>query len=164
MKEFSRNRTQSVLMTWPQITANDGLLAKIYMDFCGEYPEYNVVMTDDAFKGSMTRLLSDEIDLAMLHVPENADLSKFTFSPVAKASVYVTLPEDHPLAGEDYISFKMLENETVLTFRPDSLIRTELDKAADRAGASLSVTSVNQIDVAKKLVLDGHGITFMTMD
>ena len=100
----------------------------------------------------------------MLHVPENADLSKFTFSPVAKASVYVTLPEDHPLAGEDYISFKMLENETVLTFRPDSLIRTELDKAADRAGASLSVTSVNQIDVAKKLVLDGHGITFMTMD
>ena len=164
MKELSADRTQSILMTWPQITANDGLLTKIYMEFCAEYPQYDLVMTDDSYRGSMTRLLSEDIDLAMLHLPDGVDLSKFIFTPIARGRVFAVLPEDHFLAEEDYISLKMLENETLLTFRPDSLIRIELDKAAEKADASLSITSVNQIEAAKKLVLDGHGITFMTMD
>ena len=164
MKEMARKRKQTLMLTWPSITVNDHLLSSIYTRFCRLFPEYSVIIQDDTIKGTITRLMSEELDLAMVHLPESQDMTHFTYIPVTDSKVCVILPENHELAWEDEISYEMLKDQTILTFQPGSLIRSEIEMNFSRMGITPSIISVNQMDFAKKLVLQKQGISFGTMD
>ena len=152
------------MLIWPSITANDFILPKIYTQFQSLFPNYQVIVQDDTIQGTMTRLLSEDVDLALVHLPDNQDLTSFAFIPICESSVWVLLPEGHPLAEESEIAFPLLKNETIFTFQPGSLIRRKIQDQMTRANIHPQIVSVNQMDVAKKLVLQGDGISFVTMD
>ena len=63
--EMSERKKHSLMLIWPSITANDYILPKIYTDFHRQYPIYNVVVQDATIQSTMTRLLSEEVDLAI---------------------------------------------------------------------------------------------------
>ena len=162
--EMAQQRRYSIMLIWPSITANDFILPKIYTQFQSLFPNYQVIVQDDTIQGTMTRLLSEDVDLALVHLPDNQDLTSFAFIPICESSVWVLLPEGHPLAEESEIAFPLLKNETIFTFQPGSLIRRKIQDQMTRANIHPQIVSVNQMDVAKKLVLQGDGISFVTMD
>ncbi len=164
LAEMNERRKRSLMLIWPFITANDFILPKIYTDFHKQYPYYNVVVQENTIQTTITRLLSEEVDLAMVNLPENQDLTELSFIPVMESSVWVMLRQGHPLEEQTSISFEMLKNETILTFQRGSLIRRRIEECCEKAKIRPEIISVNQMGVAKNLVLQGDGITFATMD
>ena len=162
--EMSARRSHSLFLIWPSITANDYILPKIYTDFHKQHPGYNVVVQDATIQSTMTRLLSEEVDLALVNLPDNQDLNAFSYIPVMESSVWVMLPRNHPLQDQPSISFQMLHDQTLLTFQRGSLIRKKIEESCEKANITPKIISVNQMDVAKKLVQQNYGITFITMD
>ena len=164
ISEMSERRKRSLMLIWPFITANDYILPKVYTDFHKLYPHYSVVVQEATIQTTFTKLLSEEVDLAMVNFPDNQDLAGLSFIPVMNSSVWVMLPQGHPLEKQEEISFEMLRNETLLTFQRGSLIRTKIEECCEKAQIHPEIISVNQMSVAKNLVLQGNGITFTTMD
>ena len=162
--EMSERRKHTMTLIWPSITANDYILPRIYTDFHIKYPIYNVVVQDATIQNTITRLLSEEVDLAMVNLPDNQDLTAFSFIPMLESSVWVMLHRGHPLENQEAISFEMLQDQTILTFQRGSLIRKKIEECCEKAKVRPKIISVNQMDVAKKLVLQKYGITFTTMD
>ena len=162
--EMSEQRKRSLMLIWPSITANDYILPKIYTDFNKQYPLYNVIVQDATIQSTMIKLLSGEADLAMVNLPDNQDLSEFSFIPVMISSVWVILHRGHPLEEKTAISFEMLKDQTFLTFQRGSLIRKKVEESCEKAKIKPRIISVNQMDVARSLVLQGYGISFTTMD
>ena len=162
--EMSERKKHSLMLIWPSITANDYILPKIYTDFHRQYPIYNVVVQDATIQSTMTRLLSEEVDLALVNLPDNLDLTAFSYIPVMESSVWVMLHRAHPLAQQSAISFEMLEDQTILTFQRGSLIRRKIEDSCEKAKIRPAILSVNQMGVAVKLVQQGYGISFTTMD
>ena len=164
MAQLGEMRKRRLMLIWPSITANDYILPAIYTEFHRQFPQINVVVQDATIQSTMTRLLSEEVDLAMVNLPDNQDLTAFSFLPVMESSVMVMLPEGHPLENEMSISFEMLQEQTILTFQRGSLIRDKIEDGCKKAKIRPKIISVNQMEVAKQLVLQGYGITFTTMD
>ena len=164
IEEMSERRKHTLILIWPSMTANDFILPKIYTEFHSLYPSYHVVVQDSPIQSTLTRLLSEEVDLAMVNLPDNQDLTAFSYIPVMESSAWVMLRRGHPLENQAAISFSMLRDQTIMTFQRGSLIRRKIEESCEKAGVRPKIISVNQMDVGKKLVLQGYGVTFATID
>ena len=162
--EMSDQQKHSLKLIWPSITLNDYILPKIYIDFHRQYPVYHVIVQEATIQTTITRLLSEEVDLAMVNLPDNQDLTDLSYIPVMESSVWVMLPRGHRLENQEAISFRMLQSETLLTYQRGSLIRKKIEENCEKADVRPKIISVNQMEVAKKLVQQGCGISFPTMD
>ena len=100
----------------------------------------------------------------MVNLPDNQDLTAFSYIPVMESSVWVMLHRSHPLVQHPSISFEMLGDQTLLTFQRGSLIRRKIEESCEKAKIRPKIISVNQMGVAVQLVQQGYGISFTTMD
>lgn len=164
MKEMADARKRLLTVAWPSCTVNDSILTKIYTDFHELYPQYQIALIDDTIQNTLVRLSSEDIDLAFVHIPDDFNLEAFEFIPVLCCEVCVMLPRNHRLAGNERISCQMLEAERIFTFQPGSLIRQKLEDSFRKASVCPEIVNVNQIEVAKRMARQGHGITFSTKD
>lgn len=164
MKEMAEARERLLTVVWPSCTANDSILPRIYTEFHELYPQYQIALIDDTIQNTMIRLLSEDVELAFVHIPDGLNLDAFEFIPILCCEVCAMLSKAHPLSRYEKIPWNRLGSERIYTFQPGSLIRQKLEEGFRKASAFPEIVNVNQMEVAKRLVKQGGGITFSTID
>lgn len=105
------------------------------------------------------RLLYGAYDVGVSSLPipvEGLDTHR-----LAKASLSVMVPRDHPLAQRPVIGVTELRSEQYVALNRHSAIRTAVDDALARSGEELVVShEVSTSDVAYWFVRNGMGFTF----
>lgn len=123
-----------------------------------KYPQVRLKILEGFVPSLHDMLLQGGVDLAILNQPVSG--SEVTLTPLLAESIcLIGRPVDMPAARK--IRIKHLDGlPMVLTGLPKSGVRLEVEAAAARAGVNLNVmVEVESVQVAKRLVSDGIGLT-----
>lgn len=105
-------------------------------------------------------LREEKIDLGLSSFIDNSP--DILFDPFIKQDMVVVVPEDHPLAVKDSISFKELDGLPFVNFGENTGIRHYIDDILDEAGVSPNnIVSVEEDSSMLGFVSHGFGVTIM---
>lgn len=129
--------------------------------FCDRHKDAVLEVLSGTYEQGERALLSREVDLAFVHVPERLPgLRVHRVFPSRSACV---VPLDHPLAALDTISALDLELVPLILLGRQSQHRREVDMAFRRAHVNPQVLAeVHSVGVACAMVARGMGVTIVT--
>jgi DNA-binding transcriptional LysR family regulator len=113
---------------------------------------------DICIRGLGLWMSRSNVDLAVVALPfAQTDLHQIIF---AEADVVAVLPKGHRLAARRVIDMQDLAAERFIALRPSTLLRTQIDMAAARAGTALNPSiETSSGATACELVARGLGVT-----
>lgn len=105
-------------------------------------------------------LREEEIDLGLSSYIE--ECSDIQFDPFIKQEMVVVVPNDHPLAEKDTVSFKELDGLPFINFGENTGIRHHIDTVLETAGVKPDIiVSVEEDSSMLGFVSHGFGVTIM---
>lgn len=123
------------------------------------YPQVRLRIVEGFAPSLHDMLLQGAVDLAVLNGP--MQMSNLVSVPLLREDMcLIGLPGDERLRGSRVKLRRLAGVPLVLTGVPKSGLRLELEAAAARSGVELNaVVEVESLEVAKRLVLQGIGLT-----
>jgi DNA-binding transcriptional LysR family regulator len=133
------------------------VLAGVVREWHRSLPEVTVTVHESALPEELHRLLDDdEVDVLLRPGPAP---ERYTSVPVADEEIVVTVPEDHPLAGQDTVRLGDLEGARLVHFADDNSLRGWLDRSLAEAGVRCEVVMRTSItSAAPQLAAAGLGV------
>ncbi|WP_198084568.1 LysR family transcriptional regulator [Variovorax sp. E3] len=124
------------------------------------FPQANVDLREESYKGTLRVLLAGEAELAVFDVRgSDIQLAGIQSRECRKDDLVAVMPKVHPLASKGSVSLEMLLEQDLIGTRPDSCLMENLREAAKGVGRDLRVKrSVDTIEAARSLVGAGLGI------
>jgi LysR family hydrogen peroxide-inducible transcriptional activator len=122
----------------------------------GAHPKVHVIVVDATTTSLVPRLLSDELDLAVVNLPvTNTEVST---EPLFDEDRLLIAPADHPLAGRDRVGLAELAEHELLLEPSGTAFRDELDREAAGAGIELRAKAeVDGLRLIATLAFQGYG-------
>jgi LysR family hydrogen peroxide-inducible transcriptional activator len=120
------------------------------------HPKVHVIVVDATTTSLVPRLLSDELDLAVVNMPvTNPEVST---EPIFDEDRLLIAPDDHPLAGQSRVSLVDLAHHQLLLEPSGTAFRDELDREAAAAGIELQAKAeVDGLRLIATLAFQGFG-------
>jgi DNA-binding transcriptional LysR family regulator len=121
-----------------------------------EHPKVHVIVVDATTTSLIPRLLSDELDLAVVNLPvANPEVST---EPIFDEDRILIAPNEHPLAGRSRVGFADLGDHALLLEPSGTAFRDELDREAAAAGIELHAKAeVDGLRLIATLAFQGFG-------
>jgi len=121
-----------------------------------KHPKVHVVVVDATTTSLVPRLLSDELDLAVVNLPvAHADLST---EPLFEEDRILVAPLGHPLADRERVTFADLAEHELLLEPSGTAFRDELDREVGAAGIELRPKAeVDGLRLIATLAFQGFG-------
>ena len=136
------------------------ILTRLLKRLHAEHPGLTIRVEESGTPQLLESIRLRHLDLAIVFLP--VDAPDLLLAPVAKLSLAVAAPPEHPLASRKRIQFKALANEKWISFPPGNPGRIHLDSACEEAGfrpvIEAEVTSFSQL---KSFVEAGYGLGFL---
>ncbi len=164
MQSLHESKEEVIRLVWPSCFIHDYLLPTLYTDFHNLYPNYQIACTESTIDDTMKDLLSDRLDIAYVHIPDNYDTNQFDFVPIICCEMCALVSKDNPLANMESLTFQQLADQNIYAFQKGSLYRRKLKEAFDRHHLDPKITCLNQMTIIKKLVSQNYGVSFVTID
>lgn len=164
MSEARLTREIAIRLSWPSCFVHDYLLPRLYTDFHDLYPNYQIICIESTINETIRLLLSDQLDVAYVHIPDSYDTNQLEFIPIICCEMCVLVSKDNPLSTAKKLSISQLSSEQIFSFQQGSLYRKKLEETFVLHNINPSITSVNQMQIILKLVSENYGISFATVD
>jgi LysR family hydrogen peroxide-inducible transcriptional activator len=121
-----------------------------------EHPKIHVVVVDATTTSLIPRLLSDNLDIAIVNLPVTDP--ELVSEELFDEDRLVVAPSDHPLAGRGRIRFTDLEDHDLLLEPKGTSFRDELDAEAAAVGITLRPRAeVDGLRLIATLAFQGFG-------
>jgi LysR family hydrogen peroxide-inducible transcriptional activator len=120
------------------------------------HPKVHVIVVDATTTSLVPRLLSDELDLAVVNLPvTNPDV---VVEPLFDEDRILVAPDGHPLADRAQVSLADLAGHPLLLEPSGTAFRDELDREATAAGLELQAKAeVDGLRLIATLAFQGFG-------
>lgn len=102
-----------------------GLDTEVFLSFQREHPNIYFQVKEWSKQKCIDKLNKNEVDVALLVTP--LDLKQFHTHRLTEGYMYVAIHKNHPLAKQEAISFKQLDDETIITGSDDNALRELFD-------------------------------------
>jgi DNA-binding transcriptional LysR family regulator len=132
----------------------NGYLAKAVATFLQERPNLRVALQSLTSPQVVDRVASREVELGVVHEPVVS--TEVETELLVRSSIGCLLPDSHPLAAKAEIPVQALADYPVITYLPQNLFRSYVDKALSAAGIAPQI--VAQVSVSLTgILLAYHG-------
>lgn len=144
------------------ICAFDRIIPKLIHQFCQQYPETEVNLTEMSKSNQIQALLEHRIDLGFCYAPiTQTELKTVT---ILSEPLAVVLPLNHPLAQREQIELRLLHSESFILcpqdIKPD--VRQQIIQLCTHAGFQPQIVrEISPPEVQLRLVESGMGISLM---
>ncbi|MEU4232400.1 LysR family transcriptional regulator [Nonomuraea sp. NPDC026600] len=144
--------------TLPSIAAV--LLPRMISAFRRQRPQVAVRIMDGLERAVLGRVLSGDADFAITTVGASPD--RLEHRPLIRDQFHAVLPEGHPLADRDEVTWEDLAAEPFLAVGPESSVRRLTDAAFAQAGAGPTLAAeAGNVATVGGLVAAGLGVSAM---
>ncbi len=134
--------------------------------FMDIYPEVTIELTEVWSEELISKLLSHEIDIAILNPVFPADcnfLSMTDCYPIVEDSLMLVVNASHPLSNSPYVLLDDLKQLKMIMLSGHSSVRKTISKAFEKSNINpLIVCECSGTDTMIGLVADGMGVSFLT--
>ncbi|MET0904266.1 MAG: LysR family transcriptional regulator [Acidimicrobiales bacterium] len=121
-----------------------------------EHPKVHVIVVDATTTSLIPRLLTDELDLAVVNLPVASP--EVSTEPLFAEDRILIAPDDHPLAERSRVAFAELGDHALLLEPSGTAFRDELDREAAAAGVELQAKAeVDGLRLIATLAFQGFG-------
>lgn len=135
------------------------LFAKLFATYRRVYPGVEIILCEHGSKKLEEMLLANEIDLAASLLPAD---DAFDYQSVRKDPIDLLVPEDHPLAARESVTWKELQDLPFILFGPEVALNPLVLQACEQNGFTPTLAaSSHQIDFVIELVAAHAGISFL---
>lgn len=158
-----KTKSTSTLTIGFSICAFDRIIPDLIHQFRQEYPETDINLTEMSKEKQIAALLNRQIDLGFCYAPiTQPELESVT---ILSEPLAVVLPLDHPLAQQEQIELRSLQNESFILcpqdIKPD--VRQQIEQLCISAGFELKIAQeASPPEVQLRLVESGMGISLMS--
>jgi DNA-binding transcriptional LysR family regulator len=136
------------------------LIPPLLGDFTRRYPEIAVKVDLGNSEEMIGRLLSGEVDLAVVASPIRC--RKLASIPIVKEELVAIVPRDHPLSQRDVVSFKDLVPYPLILREQGSSTRKAVLSHFESMGLRPSVLlEVKSTEFIKEWVAEGKGVSVL---
>lgn len=147
-----------VMATLPSVAAV--LLPQMISTFRGRRPDVSVRIMDGLERAVIGRVLNGDADFAVTTVGAASD--RLEHRPLIRDRFRAVLPQSHPLAGRDEVTWEDLAAEPFLAVGPESSVRRLTDAAFEQAGAMVTpAAEAGNVATVGGLVAAGLGVSAM---
>ncbi|MEU7856270.1 LysR family transcriptional regulator [Nonomuraea sp. NPDC049141] len=144
--------------TLPSVAAV--LLPRMISAFRRQRPQVAVRIMDGLERAVLGRVLSGDADFAITTVGASPD--RLEHRPLIRDQFHAVLPEGHPLADRDEVTWEDLAAEPFLAVGPESSVRRLTDAAFAQAGARPTLAAeAGNVATVGGLVAAGLGVSAM---
>ncbi len=150
------------------------ILPKILPRFNQECPAVEMIIFEGTTQQQEEKLLSGELDFAVLHAPKHNPHPALSYEPLANDPFVIAIASNHPLiskaqAREGYpypvLDLKLLQNEPFIMLHKQQRIRHITDAILAKARISPPVVlTLKNYETAQSLAGKGMGVTFLPND
>lgn len=150
------------------------ILPKVLPRFKREHPCVEVRIFEETTGAQEKKLLSGELDFAILHAPKKDPHPMLAYELLANDPFVIAIARDHPLVEkarqmEGYphpvLDVKLLENEPFIMLHKQQRIRHVTDAILAKAKISPPVAvTLKNYETAQSLAGHGLGVTFVPSD
>jgi DNA-binding transcriptional LysR family regulator len=120
------------------------------------HPKVHVIVLDATTTSLIPRLLTDELDLAVVNLPVASP--EVSTEPLFAEDRILIAPNDHPLAERSRVAFADLGDHALLLEPTRTAFRDELDREAAAAGIELQAKAeVDGLRLIATLAFQGFG-------
>ena len=128
--------------------------------FAKQHPETAVSLEVQSSDSALEWVISQQCDLGIASV--NLESPAIAARSIEVGASVCILPKGHRLAEAKQISPEMLEDESFISFRPDSIYRREIDAIFQEAGVTRRLTyEARTTDAVCGLVAGGLGLAIV---
>jgi DNA-binding transcriptional LysR family regulator len=146
------------MATLPSVAAV--LLPRMISAFRGRRPGVSVRIMDGLERAVLGKVLSGDADFAVTTVGAASD--RLDHHPLIRDRFRAVLPEGHPLADRDEVTWEDLAAEPFLAVGPESSVRRLTDAAFAQAGAEVRLAAeASNVATVGGLVAAGLGVSAM---
>ncbi|MEO3888336.1 LysR family transcriptional regulator [Nonomuraea sp. B5E05] len=146
------------MATLPSVAAV--LLPRMISAFRGRRPDVSVRIMDGLERAVLGRVLNGDADFAVTTVGTASD--RLEHRPLIRDRFRAVLPESHPLADRDEVTWEDLAAEPFLAVGPESSVRRLTDAAFEQAGAVVTpAAEAGNVATVGGLVAAGLGVSAM---
>ncbi|MFC5826004.1 LysR family transcriptional regulator [Nonomuraea insulae] len=147
-----------VMATLPSVAAV--LLPQMISTFRGRRPGVSVRIMDGLERAVIGRVLNGDADFAVTTVGAASD--RLEHRPLIRDRFRAVLPQSHPLAARDEVTWEDLAAEPFLAVGPESSVRRLTDAAFEQAGAMVTpAAEAGNVATVGGLVAAGLGVSAM---
>lgn len=126
----------------------NGYLARAVATFLEERPGVRVVLQSLTSPQVVDRVVSREVELGIAYEP--VVNSQVETEVLIRSSIACVMRDDHPLAGNKEINVRDLAEHSIITYLPQAMLRSHVDRILSQAGivpnvavqVSLSLTGI----------------------
>ncbi|MGH6641162.1 MAG: LysR family transcriptional regulator [Bradyrhizobium sp.] len=141
-------------------TVAAGIMPPAIRRFREKWPGVEVVMLDDFFGRELGRLVSGEVDFAV--IPFNPEERQYSFQRLIDDEFLAMVPADHPLAEKASVTLQDFTRYPILSFPIESTAWASFARAFEAAGLSYRPVFVTRsILTLTAMVRAGLGITLI---
>ena len=157
--EANLRRGRITIGASPSVAA--AFLADAVSRFHTLYPEIEIVLQDDFYGHALDRLLSGEVDLAV--IPFEPGGEAFEFELLLTDRFLLAVATGHALARKRTVSMADLAFEPLVTMPPESAAWSTVKRAFEQAGLPFrpALQTRNSLTIMA-LVRAGYGVSFVT--
>jgi DNA-binding transcriptional LysR family regulator len=125
-------------------------------DIAQRYPRVQLVIVEGTTTVLEPLLSSDQLDLALLHLPVNE--REITAVPLFEEELVLVVSKDDPLAKKNRIDITQLDKRPLLLPMSGTAFRHEIDSACEPLGIQLSPKAeIDGIRLIASLTFEGYG-------
>ena len=134
-------------------------LAEILAEFRARHPGVAINMVEDTQEDVLKRLRTDDLDCAFTAVEPDTLGDEYAATLIWEEEFVVALPDGHPLAAQERITFDQLAGEDLIAYRENSALRRRLERRmAQRGLAPRNAFICTEMAAVRALVSKGLGV------
>jgi LysR family carnitine catabolism transcriptional activator len=158
-EEANLRRGRITIGASPSVAA--GFLAQAISVYHARHPDIEIVLQDDFYGHVLDRLLTGEVDLAV--IPFEPDNEAFDFELLLTDRFLLAVASGHKLADCATVTMADVAREALVSMPPESAAWTTIKRAFERAGLPFrpALQSRNSLTIMA-LVRAGYGVAFVT--
>lgn len=135
------------------------VLPEAFSAFTKRYPRIEVTLIEETSSNLEQMLVHGKLDMSLLTMP--IQHPALVTTPVLQEEIYLSLPPQHPLAKEQAVDIKSLEEEPFILLKEGQGFRTISLLLCEQAGFTPKVVfESSNIQTVQALVASGMGVSF----
>lgn len=143
-----------------QMGAKQGLRYSALADFERMYPKVHLLWENSTPKRCVEGLMQQELDVAVMVMPENAEALELT--PLCSASWYMLMAKDHPMAKRKTLSLEDLSGQRLILASNEARTRGEIIRALEGKEAPIFIDVEDFIFDLLAQQIEGEGALMLT--
>ena len=142
----------------PMIGAS--MFPHIFVGFENVYPNLQLTIIEEGSLAIREMLEREELDIGLVITSHSSAV--LNTQTIAKGEILLCVSPNHPLAGQDRISFEALSGEQFIMLKEGTYHRSRVLAECKKHGFEPNIIiSSSQVDTIKGLVAQGVGISFL---